>query len=131
MRVVDLIYERTDRATNTRADEVDDEAAVGGAVEEGLAVGQPRDGPRRGGVADEVARVGQRVAEREETGVAAAGTAFRPCRRRNSRRGGSHSRAAASAVPRRYMELASRPRRPAAVCFPQPSWMQKLPGGCV
>jgi hypothetical protein len=75
--------------TRTRTDEVDDEAA-GGAVEEGLAVGRVRHGARRAGVADEVARVGQRVAEREEVAVpggAAAAAACRRCQRGGRARG--------------------------------------------
>jgi hypothetical protein len=74
----------------TRTDEVNDEAAVGpaagGAVEEGLAVGRVRHGARRRGVADEVARVDERVAEREEMAVAAAAV-VRPCRCRSRRHG--------------------------------------------
>lgn len=80
-----------------RTDEVDDEAAIGpaagGAVEECLAVGQPRDGARRGGVADEVAGVDERVAEAEETAVAAAGV---PIRRRHRRRGDQESKKSSS-----------------------------------
>ena len=56
-------------------------------MEEGLAVGRPRHGARRGGVVDEVARVDERVAEREETGVAAAAAAVRRRRRRSSSTG--------------------------------------------
>lgn len=79
-----------------RTEEVDDEAAVGaaagGLAEEGHPIGRARGGERLGrAVDDEVAGVGERVAEAEDGLVRllapAGGGAARRCRREEEQRG--------------------------------------------